>query len=139
MLKRHVGRFNTPKAQSTQDIFHDVLGMSDVTQDWDEFDEYTRDQARQQLDEFIIARGAIAHGDSDAEDLSTADLSRFILLVVNLSIMTSKAVRKHVLETTGKNMVEKYAGQKVIFFTDPDTGREYPLVLEIEDENQEVK
>lgn len=123
MLERYVGRFNTPKAQNIQYIFRDVLGMADVTQNWGEFHDYTRDEARERLDEFISARGAIAHGDPDAAEITAEDLSQFILLVVELSIMTSTAVRKHVQAVTGKDMVEKYAGQKVTFYKDLDTGR----------------
>jgi hypothetical protein len=133
MLKLYVGRFNTPKAQNIQDIFRDVLGMSDVTLNWGGFDDYTRDEARQRLDEFVSARGAIAHGDPDATEVSAGILGRFILLVVNLSIITSTAVRKHIQEVTDKDMVERYAGQKAIFYKDPDTGREYTLVFEIEE------
>lgn len=133
MLERYVGRFNTPKAQNIQDIFHDVLGLADVTKTWGDFEDYTRNEARKQLDDFISVRGAIAHGDPDADEISAGDLGRFILLVVNLSIKTSSAVRKHVQEVTGKDMVEKYAGQKATFYTDPDTGREYTLVLEVEE------
>ena len=137
MLVRHVGRFNTPKAQNVQNLFRDVLGMPNVTEQWGNFGEYTVDEARTRLDDLMTARGAIAHGDPDAQELSHQDVKGFVLLVVNLMIMTSSAARAHVKETTGKDMAERYAGQKVMFFKDTESGREFSLVLEVEQDNQQ--
>lgn len=137
IIARHVGRFNTPKAQNTQDVFHNVLGIVDVTQEWGELGEHTREEAREQLNEFITARGAIAHGDPDAEEISDKELLRFINLVMNLAIMTGNVVRKHVQEITGKDMAEKYAGQRVIFYKDVETGRAHTVVLEIEEDSSQ--
>jgi len=58
-------------------------------------------------------------------------------LVMNLAIMTGDAVRKHVQQVTGKDMEEQYAGQRVTFCEDIDTGREHTLVFEIEEDSPE--
>lgn len=130
LLDRYVCRFNTPKSERTRELFRDVLGLPDVTTLWGGLSGTTASEACGQLDKFLTMRGAIAHGASDAPEVSLEDAKQLHRLIIELVVQTSSAVKKHLKGITGRDIAERYAGQKVTFLRDPETGKEVPLVLD---------
>lgn len=60
IIKKYVGKLNTPKSEQVINIFNETIGIKDITKNW-----YWRkcsiEMAKTKLNNYIMIRGAIAH------------------------------------------------------------------------------
>jgi hypothetical protein len=99
-----IGRFNNPNVDNTVRLFSTCLGIADVTAVWG-WQNCSRQNAREQLNEALRNRHEIAHGVNPRPTIHNGYSGRLPGLFRNLGRCTDAAVRLHLTGALGVNQV----------------------------------
>ncbi|MDK9720433.1 MAG: HEPN domain-containing protein [Rhodospirillales bacterium] len=94
-INRHVGKWNTPKAAQITELYNQGMGIPDITSSWKR-PRLAADKARKQLDNYVVLRGAIAHGATSSERVTKAIAQKFLNHVDELIGFMDGTVNQHV-------------------------------------------
>jgi RiboL-PSP-HEPN len=86
--------FNTPKSKQVRALFSDLLGIADITSNWN-WPDMTAETARAKLDRFISIRGNIAHRIKHEETVHKSWDKEFLTHVTRLVDLTDEALNHH--------------------------------------------
>ena len=92
MLRRSVGRLNTPRPKQVDDLFGDLLGLGAFSSSW-RWHNVSNGSIKQRLEELVTLRGEIAHRVVASQPVKKRDVEAAADLVLCLSIASSNHVR----------------------------------------------
>ncbi len=108
-LKRSVSpidRLNTPKTRQVDDLFFNLIGISEVSKSW-YWAGMSSENATRKLDGFVDLRGSIAHRGRFVSYVERRQVVDYISFIKRLAAKTGGRVNSHVLELTGKRLWPK--------------------------------
>lgn len=105
MQESRARKLNTPKSEQIKLLFHDVLGIDDITEVW-YWPKMSSTHAANKLDAFISMRGEIAHRGAVERAVSKQTVVDFLNHVQRLVRKTGKSVNKSVEDATGEALFE---------------------------------
>jgi len=105
MQESRARKLNTPKSEQIRNLFHDVLGIDDITEVW-YWPKMSSTQAAAKLDAFISMRGEIAHRGAVERAVSKQTVVDFLNHVQRLVRKTGKSVNRSVKDATGESLFE---------------------------------
>ncbi len=96
ILRRNVGRLNTPRPKQVDDLFGDLLGLDRLSSTW-RWHNVNNPNIKQRLEELVTLRGEIAHRVVASRPVNKRDVEDAADLVGSLSIASSNVVRKFLM------------------------------------------
>jgi len=91
VLRRHIGKLNTPKPDQIDELFRELLGIEAVSRSWS-WHKCRPVKARARLNRLVTLRGAIAHRVNAPRSVQKRDVVAAIALVERLATTTHNAV-----------------------------------------------
>ena len=101
MLSKHLGPFNTPRADNIDKLYQVVLGIENLSSCWF-WKGMSNQHAKNMLNDAITLRGSIAHRVQASKKVTRALADRYGTHLLFLAIKTSNKVRKHIHSITGE-------------------------------------
>ncbi len=114
VLVRWLGEFNTPKSKAVATLFHELIGISDISSNW-VLKTISYSEVCEKLDEYITMRGNIAHRIRHEQELYKGAAKKFLALVTQLVRKTDEAVACHLTNLTGAPPWENTAVGSLLF------------------------
>lgn len=100
VLSKHIGRFNTPKADNVKALFRDLLGIEDITRHW-QWDDYDPKTILEAVDDLVSDRCEIAHTARLEAALDLRKVHFYSITIFHVSAITSNRVMEYVKNLTG--------------------------------------
>ena len=94
VAKTRINLMNSPKTNNVNSLYLDLLGVDDISSCW-HWDGYSNEIVCKRLNEFVSARGAIAHGREPETDIGCFSLMFFTQFIAECSHRTSNRIREH--------------------------------------------
>lgn len=116
MTEKRNSRLNTPRASQIDILFNEAMGIETISDEWAEL-KRSAQQAREELDQFVTLRGAIAHRGRHSADVERQQVVDYGNLVSALAGRTGRAVNQHAKGITGKALFETGAKSSKHRFT----------------------
>ena len=98
-----IDRMNTPKTDQVNDLFFDLIGISNVSDSW-YWPGMSSENAKRKLDGFVTLRGSIAHRGESGNYVQKGEVEDYVNFVRKLAAKTGGRVNSHVRELTGKRL-----------------------------------
>jgi hypothetical protein len=96
MLRRSVGRLNTPRPRQVDDLFGDLLGIHSFSSAW-RWHNVANDRIKESLEDLVTLRGEIAHRVVSSRPVRKADVVDAVTLVRRLALSSSNLVRRFLM------------------------------------------
>jgi len=104
VLKTHsnsmISCLNTPSHKNIDGLFETLLGLKKLSTHW-QWQGVTNRRALQRLDQLISTRGDIAHRLNHEHYITKQDVLDAMKLVLNISVISSNAIRAHLIKSVG--------------------------------------
>ena len=84
IIARHLGPFNTPKANNVKDLYRKLIGLDDVTDKW-RWPRMSSTNAKMRLNKLVATRGAIAHRGDPVEKVTKDYVLKRVDFIIRLS------------------------------------------------------
>lgn len=101
ILAKHLGSFNTPRAEQVDTLFESVVGLRRLSLEW-HWKGMNAPQARDKLGHLISLRGDIAHRVSVAERLNQQIVRSYANFIGRLCVVSSNALRSFIHKRVNK-------------------------------------
>lgn len=96
-----ISSFHTPSPGKTDRLIECTTGLKKLSDGW-KWSGMTADRARQRLTEYVVMRGAIAHGAKTKKPVTKTLAEKYLTLVYGLVSASDNRMRDHVKTVTGK-------------------------------------
>lgn len=93
-------KLNTPKTQQINDLFHDALGIEEISESW-HWNNMDAQRAAEKLDEYITVRHEVAHRGRSADRIWKYDVNEYYNHIWRLVEQTAAGTARVLTDTTG--------------------------------------
>ena len=101
-LKKFIERFNTPSPEKIKYLFHNLIGLSDVTQFW-YWKGMSIKQANAKLDKLVKLRGEIAHKVQTPNAVDKACVYDYMKFIYRISVKCHNNISNYISNRTHSN------------------------------------
>lgn len=96
VLKRHIGKLNTPKPDQVDELFEELLGIRNMSSNW-HWTGCSVDDATRKLKELVELRGTIAHRVKTSRKVYKRSVERYVKFINRIAMETSNATRQSLI------------------------------------------
>ena len=105
MIKRYVGRLNSPRPKQVDELFENLIGLRAISKFW-KWQGTSNKRVLDRLDKLITLRSEIAHRVSTGTSVRKSQVDDARDLIGHLSALSSNQVSDHLEEITGISAFE---------------------------------
>ncbi len=99
ILKKSVGRLNTPRTKQVDELFGDLIGLAFLSNSW-RWHNVPNTKVKGSLEELVTLRGEIAHRVVSSRSVRKQDVKAAAELVTRLAVVSSNVVRTFLVSRT---------------------------------------